>query len=147
MAKLFNLYIENPLKTWWKVRKLFKFPNISIKFFYNPRFNCPYISLKSIGKLLDIWSSDVVWKDKYNTPYYEESPFVWFCLLGKFGFSIDFHIYYKDKSGKLACGDIYYWEYILDYLYYNKDLNKSCNNWVSLDGFEVPTKQMSLKNG
>ena len=32
IGKYFRLVFENPLKTWWKARKYFKFPKVKFRF-------------------------------------------------------------------------------------------------------------------
>ena len=129
--KWINLCLENPLKTWFKAKKYFKRPRCKIHFFINPTYNCPYMNLGNIAKILDIMSCDITWKDKYNSPRHEVSPYIWICFFKKFGFSINWHIYYKDEFNMKQIGDMYYWEYLLDYLYYKKSL-KSYSVWTSL---------------
>lgn len=127
----FSFYIENPLYTWKKAKKYFKKPEVSIHFFSNVANNCPYASINCAAKIIDIESTDVLWKDKYKSPRHERSPYIWVCFFKKFGFSINWNIYYYDEFGIKQNGDIYYWEYLLDYLYYHKDL-KNYPIWCSL---------------
>lgn len=126
---LVSIYLCNPLKTWKQVRKYFKKPKWSIHFFSNPSQNCPFIWLNNISKIIDIESNDVMWKEKYNTARFERSPYIWVCFFKRFGFSINWHIYYKNEFGENENGDSYYWEYLLDYLYFNKVLIE-CPCWV-----------------
>lgn len=126
----FSVCIEHPLKTWKKAKKYFKKPKTTIHFFSNPIYNCPYASYNYIAKIIDIRVFDIGWKDKFSTPRHERSPYVWICFFKRFGFSINWHIYYYNEFGEKQCGDIYYWEYLLDYIYYNKNLTHyPC--WVS----------------
>lgn len=129
--KWVSIFIENPLKTWWKARKYFKRPKCKINFFVDPIYNCPYMSLNNISKILDIEVCDIMWKDKYNSPRHERNPYIWVCFFKKFGFSLNWYIYYRDEFGMKQEGDMYYWEYLLDYLYYRKSL-KSYSVWTSL---------------
>lgn len=129
--KWINLCLENPLKTWFEAREYFKIPKCTINFFINPIHNCPYINLNRIAKILDITSCDIMWKDKYNSPRHERSPYIWVCFFKKFGFSLNWHTYYRDEFNMKQIGDIYYWEYLLDYLYYRKSL-KSYSVWTGL---------------
>ena len=65
----------------------------------------------------------------------------------KFGFSITWNVTYCD-NGKVREGDLYYWEYLLDFLYYRKDIVKSCDSWTDTKGVRVPTEEFSLnENG
>lgn len=128
--KWISICIENPLKTWKEAKKYFKKPKASIHFFSHPMHNCPYATFKYIAKIVDLKASDIMWKDKYNTPRHEISPYIWICFFKRFGFSINWNISYYDEFGEKQCGDTYYWEYLLDYLYYEKRLTHyPC--WVS----------------
>lgn len=129
--KWINLCLENPLKTWKLAKKYFKKPKVSIHFFSNIIYNCPYESLNHTAKLLDIISSDVSWKEKYGTPRHEMSPYIWICFFRRFGFSINWHIHYYDEFGKKQSGDMYYWEYLLDYVYFRKNLTH-LSSWTSI---------------
>jgi hypothetical protein len=121
-----GFWIENPLATWWKARKYFKRPKISIHFFSKIRYNCPYINSKYVGKILEISIHDLMWKDKFNSPRHERNPYIWVCFFRKFGFSINFDVYYKDEFGIKQNGDTYYWEYLLEWLYYKEKKTLRC---------------------
>lgn len=121
--KWINICIENPLKTWKKAKKYFKKPKTSIKFFSHPRYNCPLGSLKHLARILEIRAFDEGWKDKYDSPRHEISPYVWVCFFKRFGFSITWNVYYTDECGIEHDGDDYYWEYLLDYVYYTGKLS------------------------
>lgn len=157
--KYFGFYIENPLKTWWKARKYFKFPNIGFKFvwkwkmkfidkkiadkfnikthnFFSKRFyfsyeslHCPYANINYLSKIIDIDISDVGWKDKYDSPRHEYDPYIYVCLFGCIGFKITFFKKWVDVDCQTQNCSMEYWEYILDYLYYNKNLRNSISLW------------------
>lgn len=127
--KWIDICIEDPLKTWKRVKTYFKKPKLFLHFFTNPIYCCPYASLNSIAKILDIRSFDVGWKDKYDTPRHERNPYIWVCFFKRFGFNIIWHISYKDEFGNPQDGDMYYWEYLLNYLYYEKTL-KGYSTWI-----------------
>jgi hypothetical protein len=124
--KYFDIWIENPLGTWWKARKYFKLPKISFHPFFNIHHNCPYISYKNVGKILGVDFHDISWKDKWNSPRHEMNPYIWICLFRRFGFSINFDIYYRNEFGELESGDTYYWEYLLEWLYYKEKKTLRC---------------------
>lgn len=126
-----NLFIENPLKSWWKGRKYFKFPTISIRFISNHKKYCPYISYDRIGKILDIRSCDVAFKYKYDEICYELYPYIWFCLFRRFGLYIEFHMYYHDEFNKKVCLDDMYWEFLLNCVYEKKPLSKAYSTWFN----------------
>lgn len=126
-----NIYIENPFKTWKRAKKYFKRPKFK-GFFHIVRTyrHYPYACYDRIGKILDIRITDVGWKDKWDSPRHEESPNIFICLFRKFAFTGRFYISYYDEFGEKKNGDCYYWEYLLDYLYYSKSL-KSYSCWTS----------------
>lgn len=139
--KYFSVFIENPLKTWWKAKKYFKFPKIHFhkvgKLFHkkvHTEFGdyvddgiswCPYACLDNMGNILSIFSCDVLWKDKWDTPRHERSPIIWVCFFKRIGFAITFNVHYLDEFGKIQNGDMYYWEFLLNYVYYVHDLKKA----------------------
>ena len=124
---LVHININNPFKTWWKARKYFKRP--SIKFYFGLlRYNFPYANRDYIGKIIDISIQDVMWKDKYNSPRHERNPYVWICLFRLFRFEISTRTNAITETGKAEDRSTFYWEYLLDYLYYSKSL-KITHSW------------------
>ena len=118
---LVHININNPFKTWWKARKYFKRP--SVKFYFGLlKYNVPYANRDYIGKIIDISIQDVMWKDKYNSPRHERNPYVWICLFRLFRFEIGTRINDITETGKVEDRSTFYWEYLLDYLYYSKSL-------------------------
>ena len=118
---LVHININNPFKTWWKARKYFKRP--SVKFYFGLlKYNFPYANRDYIGKIIDISIHDVMWKDKYNSPRHERNPYVWICLFRLFRFEIGTRINDITETGKVEDRSTFYWEYLLDYLYYSKSL-------------------------
>ena len=63
-----------------------------------------------------------MWKDKYNSPRHERNPYVWICLFRLFRFEIGTRINALTETGKVEDRSTFYWEYLLDYLYYSKSL-------------------------
>lgn len=120
--KIASINISNPLKTWWKAHKYFKFPKPRIRFFYRNW---------TINQILEIDIHDVYWKDKWNSPRHEISPRIYFCLFDRIGFTITFPIEYINEFGEKENYDMEYWEYLLDYLYYSKSLK--VQSWWSRD--------------
>lgn len=122
---LFNIFIENPFKTWWKAKKLFKRPKTKVSFFWSKHdyyIPGPYIWTERYGKILDVHISDLWWKDKWDSPRYERPPHIFVCFFKKFGFNIIPHIYKTNEFGEKENGDMYYWEYLLNYTEYNRSL-------------------------
>ena len=118
---LVHININNPFKTWWKARKYFKKPSIKCHFGLL-KYSFPYANRDYIGKIIDISIQDVMWKDKYNSPRHERNPYVWICLFRLFRFEIDTRINALTETGKVEDRSTFYWEYLLDYLYYSKSL-------------------------
>lgn len=109
--------MENPFKTWWKVRKWFKFPKPSIYF-------GPIVSGLPYGipdKWIELYIYDVTWKDKYNSPSFEFTPQINLNLFKKYQLLLTFQ----------TSDDYLYWETILDIIYYNKSLKEAIdiNTW------------------
>lgn len=118
---LVHININNPFKTWWKARKYFKKPSIKCHFGLL-KYSFPYANRDYIGKIIDISIQDVMWKDKYNSPRHERNPYVWICLFRLFRFEIGTRINALTETGKVEDRSTFYWEYLLDYLYYSKSL-------------------------
>lgn len=129
--------IENPLKTWWKARKYFKFPNIKIYVTTN-KYRFPYASSKYRGTILDINVHDVYWKDKYGSPRHERNPLIYVCLFSRLSLWIVFHKTFINEFGEKVDESTHYWEYMIDYLYYSKSLDLS-SYWTT-DSKIVPMK-------
>lgn len=125
-----NIWIENPLSTWWKARKYFKRPKISFHLFFKFQ-NSPYVNDNNVGKILDIEFHDVGWKDKWSSPRHETDPYIWVCFFKTFGFFIRFNIYYYNEYGEKENGNMHYWEYVLYWLYYKNKKSLRCySNWT-----------------
>lgn len=116
-----NIYLRNPLKTWWKARKYFKIPRPSFSLCNIFCTNLYYYRCE--GKVLDIQSHDVQWKDKYNSPRHEQNPVICICFFNRWVFKIEFCIYGQNEFGEKVARDLEYWEYLLNYIYYDKPLS------------------------
>ena len=129
--KWFHIYCENPLKTWWKAKKYFKFPKLKAGFCLVKRNDgYPYARYDYLARILDINIQDLWWKDKYNSPRHEKNPLIYICLFRKLAFYTKLYMDYKDEFGEIKDGSMYYWEYMLKYLHYSKNL-KSVDTWTS----------------
>lgn len=95
-------YLKNPFKTIYKVRKVFKFPKFRFKCCINPICR-PFIWCNP-NKIMFV-SKDLGWKDKYDTPRYEEPPYVWIKI-----YKFELILWFEEDPD--------YWEQILWYLYY-----------------------------
>lgn len=125
-GKYFAWSFQNPFEIWWKARKYFKIPKTIIRFTYK---RTPYARVDYHAKILDIYIHDLFWKDKYNSPRHEYNPLIFIYILG-LCIWIYPKIYKTNEFGNREDGDIYYWEYLLDYLYYTKTL-KLTDVWTS----------------
>ena len=121
---LVHININNPFKTWWKARKYFKRPSIKCHFGLL-KYSFPYANRDYIGKIIDISIHDVGWKDKYDSPRRARNPYVRICLFRLFRFEISTRINALTETGKVEDRSMFYWEYLLDYLYYSKSLKIS----------------------
>lgn len=131
LYNLIHIHLHNPFATWWKARKYFRKPSAKIKFGIL-KYHFPYANRGNIASILDIWLYDVGWKDKWNSPRHESNPFMWICLFKLFTFEISTYVPMFEDTGETRDGSMYYWEYMLDYLYYSKKLSiKHCWNYTS----------------
>lgn len=121
----FDISLENPFKTWWKARKYFKRPRLGLKW-YTGR------SIVGQGKILNLHVSDVRWKDKYDSPRHEFSPFININLFNIIGLYVRSRIPYLDEFGERQDGSMEYWEYLLDWLYYEDKKTLKCySTWIT----------------
>ena len=114
---------------------------------YHPFIYCPKPAM------IHIRCCDVKWKDKFNSPRYEDPPYIWVYL---FGFNI---IWYWELPNHMKL--LYpkyniddYWEQALWYLYYYKnisygrldspDIKKAEESWPWVD---CETKKSSWNKG
>ena len=104
-----NISIESPFKTMKKLKGIF-IPLQRRIIFGGKHIYYPFIYCPKPSKIL-IRCNDVRWKDKWETPRYEDPPYIWIHL---FGLNLIFYWVLVDKS--LDNDD--YWEQALWYLYY-----------------------------
>lgn len=126
LSKWIDIMIENPFKTWWKAREYFKRPKLRFS-----TFSTSWRSYKHGGRILEIDCLDVMWKDKFNSPRHERSPYISILFFNKLGIRVDFHIDYYDEFGEKQNGDMEYWEYLLEWLYYKEKSTLKCySGWT-----------------
>lgn len=121
------MYIKNPLKTWLKVRKLFKFPKIQVFYGNVDKVNTGHIYANYFDKNSNFYlqSSDVVYKWKFDDICLECPPYITLVLFKKWKLSIVFNGPINDYH--------IYWDAILTCLYIdNKDIRKTKQeySWV-----------------
>lgn len=119
---LFDIYWENPLKTYMKIKRFF----LPLK----PKIRCNFQYYKNCAKILEFSSFDVLWKDKYDTPRHEISPRISISLFSCIHIMINF---IADRD---SMSDMVYWEAALYWLYYDKTLNEAIQEstgWSTLN--------------
>ena len=132
--------IMNPFKTMRKLKGVFK----SLFCYYKTSKSdfAPYPVLwVSKPLFIHIISSDVGWKDKYDTPRYEYPPYIWIHIY-KWNFvwhwDLPDNLFFDSKNNVED-----YWEQALWYLYYyntysqglldKPDIDKAKESWSWID--------------
>lgn len=125
--KYFDIYLENPLKTYNKIKKYFR----RIK----PQFYFKVSKSPFAAKILEINSCDVLWKDKWNSPRHEYNPKINISLFTYIHLNVTFTL--KDDS----ISDVAYWEAALYWLYYGKNLHRAIKNATGWTQYNEQTKK------
>ena len=151
-------FLQCPFKTWWKARKYFKKPKF--KFYFGPMWKYkgrvktkfgeyddykykggywPYASTDYLKWYTPKWfpihvaSSDICWKDKYNTPRYEHiGHFIIFFGRDyrkhwQFSMTVTAPEFFCNNDCTVKDHDDNYWESMLWYLHYANTYNASNN--------------------
>lgn len=126
--KYFDFYLENPLKTYNKIKKYFK----PLKLKWELSFG-----KSNKAKILEIHSYDLMWKDKYNSPRHEYSPRI---LINLFNY-IHIYVFFNVED---SFNDMLYWEAALYWLYYKESLQK-CVDYCNYSEYEPETQQYNPK--
>ena len=119
MFNLINISIENPFIIWWKARRYFKFPKLRFYACRKGYMDMFPINDDLVAKWVDITFRELWWKDKWRSPRHEFNPIIKLVLFRRYETGVIF-------TNKVD--DMIYWETILDYLYYSKNIYKSVNN-------------------
>lgn len=104
LGGLIEISITNPFKTMKKIKGIF-IP-LKRKFHHGKRCN-----IRTKSKIFSLHVYDVGWKDKYDTPRFEESPFIELSIFKytfRWNWELDSEPYDTEE----------YWEQALWYLYY-----------------------------
>jgi hypothetical protein len=112
--------MKNPLQTWWKVRKFFKFPKIKLFYGNVDKASTGYIYVDWFDRDSNFYFrySDVYYKWKWDDICLECPPYITLVLFKKWKISLVFHGPIKDYDT--------YWDAILTCLYIdNKDIRKT----------------------
>lgn len=126
MNKYFDLYWENPLKTYNKIKKYFK-PLKSVIHVDWYKSSC--------AKILEINSFDVLWKDKYDSPRHERNPIITISIFNHLHIRINFTK--QDES----LDDMVYWEAALNWLYYKLSLSEAVDESLGWSHYNEETKE------
>ena len=151
-------YLQCPFRTWWKAKKYFKKPKF--KFYFGPMWKykgkaktkfCEYDDYEYKGGYwpaasteflkwntpkwfpIHIVSWDIGWKDKYNTPRYE-NPGYFIIFFGRdyrkhwqFSMTVTAPDFFCNNDCTIEDNDDNYWESMLWYLHY-ADTYNTLNN-------------------
>jgi hypothetical protein len=118
--KYFDIYLENPLKTYKKIKKYFLPLKVKIEINFGK---------SNKAKIFELNSFDVLWKDKYNTPRHEFNPRI---MLSLFNY-IHLYVWFNVED---SLSDMVYWESALTWLYYDRglcDSVKECTGWTQFN--------------
>ena len=124
--KYFDIFVENPLKSYNKIKKYFK----PLK----PVFTIGFHKSKE-SKILKLNCFDVAWKDKWNSPRHELNPRISISLFNYI------HIIIEFTTKEDSISDTVYWEAALYWLYYNKSLHRAVKNAVGWTQYNETTKR------
>lgn len=107
---LITIYFEDPLGIWKKyAKKYFIHPKIRLSTRFEKKVEDAYTNYQT-GKIIDIFSSDLGWKNKYDELRYEYDPYFEITLFRHLIFRIDFQA--PNYTNNMF--DVCYWEGILE---------------------------------
>ena len=120
------LYVDivNPKKTMNKLKGIFK--PLKCCFKHGKNLSTSHLLWVSKPHLIQIVIHDVGWKDKYDTPRFECSPYIWIHIFKWdliWCWSLPLHQKHREDE---------YWEQALWYLYYNKTISQGLNNYPDI---------------
>lgn len=118
----------NPFKTYNKIKKVFK--PLKWEFFRCRKIFLPIMFYRNIrGKFIDIQFDDVLWKDKYDTPRFEQSPYILITLFNKFHYLWLFKLEEEEQYWEQALWWLYYYNTISYGLLDSPDIKKAKESW------------------
>ncbi len=129
----------NPYRMYNLVKDKFKKPVKSWCFGFGRRRMRFYVNYTNI--LFSYFSSDVSWKDKYNTPRYEFPPTKYISLFGGliwFGYVLESPYKAEDK-----CSDDYWEQLIWTAIWANGDVDEARQTWPWTTISSLPDKEES----
>lgn len=107
LSNILYVYIKNPKHTLNLIKGVFK--PLKCKFRFSTKDWYPILWVSN-PSYIQIYCRDVLWKDKDDTPRFENHPCIWIHI-----FKLNF-IWYWEASEE-------YWEQALWYLYYNNRIS------------------------
>ena len=120
-----NMSYKFPYYEWLQCCHLISRPHWHLvgcgKLSLNWKFGLP-IDFKYYNPILSIKSSNVGWKDKYDSPRFEWNPYIAIVFFRKW------IIHFSLCFSKDSIEDAKIWESILSYNYYNKNFKELINN-------------------
>ena len=119
--KYLYIDISSPKKTLNKLKGVFKPLKCYFKFEKSSYSPHPILWV-SKPSFIHIVSHDVGWKDKYDTPRFENQPYVWIHI---YKWNL---VWYWSLPLHQENEDDQYWEQALWYLYYNKTISQGLND-------------------
>lgn len=128
-GKFLTISTLNPFKDLKKIKKVFKYPKL--KFYLRWKDRHP-LELYPNPKPITIYSRGIFWKDKYNTPRYEDMPTIWIHLFG-----LDLIWCWRAPVPNNELDD--YWEQVLWFIYYSDCNIKKAEQtwpWRTINSFE-----------
>lgn len=130
--KLIYVSITNSFKTMNKLKGIFKPLRCFFKLGFG-EWNYSPVLWCSRPSIIQVVIRDVMWKDKYDSPRYENvPPYIWIHL-----YKINF-IWYWDLYPHQIMDTSDYWEQALWYLYYTPEhtIEKARETWPWKDTYE-----------
>lgn len=129
MKKYIRIWKGNPFKTMRKLRGIFIPLEMSLKIGKWNHIAILPVSKDVLGKVIDIFISDVIWKDKYDTPRYEYPPMITITFFRTFCIHICWNKFPKHLKG-VNLDD--YWEQALWYLYYSNTISQGLGSYPNI---------------
>ena len=122
------LYIDiiNPKRTINKVKGIFKPLKCYFRFTRNKYVPYPVLWV-SEPAYIHIISSDVGWKDKYDTPRFEHHSYIWIHI-----YDLNF-VWYWDLPLHDQTYIDEYWEQVLWYLYYTNTISQGLSDKPNIE--------------
>ena len=126
--KWIYLSLRNPFRTMNKLKGVFKPLRRFFRFSWREWDYSPVLWC-SKPAYIHIISTDVMWKDKYNTPRYEVPPYIWIHI-----YKLNF-IWYWDLQPHMRYKTDDYWEQALWYLFYYNEYKTKVPDILSAEKY------------